>query len=262
MLLRSRFSLLAGTTLCAMVAFGSGSARFGLLQATSSVLPASASAPIAVAHEPAVSSSEFAPNYATDLLNLRRWQKSELVIYVTAPEAKHNPCNQNYVAAMHEGAGLWEPHINGILNVRFTDNIDEADIRVSFVPKGTLPDGAIGRTEVTYRNRDNVVVSATVRIDRTLKPSLLAQVAAHEFGHAFGMEGHSEVKTDLMYARAHLPAAITQRDANTLHLNYSLEAARADATPTVRPPMPGVARVGSRHTTAAACSLPAEGIVR
>jgi hypothetical protein len=144
-----------------MVAFGSGSARFGLLQATSSVLPASAPAPIAVAHEPAVNSSEFAPNYATELLNLRRWQKDELVIHVTAPEAKHNPIGRDYVDAMREGAGLWEPHANGILKVRFTDNINEADIRVSFVQKGCLPDGAIGRTEVTYRNRDNVIVSAT-----------------------------------------------------------------------------------------------------
>jgi hypothetical protein len=76
------------------------------------------------------------------------------------------------------------------------------------------------------------------------------------------MEGHSEVKTDLMYARAHLPAAITQRDANTLHLNYSLEASRVDATPTVRTQVPDVARAGSRHTTAAACSLPAGNTVR
>ncbi|MBC8137246.1 MAG: matrixin family metalloprotease [Fibrella sp.] len=256
MLSRSRFSLFAATTICAVLAFGYGSARFGLLQAASSVLPDSAVVPIAVAQEPAVKSTQFAPNYATDLLNLRRWQKEELIIHVSSPEAKHNPCGRDYAIAMQAGVALWKPHVNGILNVRFTEIADEADIRVSFVPKGTLPDGAIGRTEVTYRNRDNVIVSATVRIDRTLKSSLLAQVAAHEFGHAFGMEGHSVVKNDLMYARAHLPATITQRDANTLHLNYSLEAARADATPGVRSNVPDVARVGSRYSTATACSLP------
>lgn len=256
MLSRSRFTLLVGTALCAVTAFGFGSGRFGLLQAASSVLPDSTVAPIAVAKETAVKSTQFAPNYATDLLNLRRWQKDSLVIYVAAPDAKYNVSGLDYAGAMKEGVDLWNPHVSGILNVKFTENPDEADIRVSFVPKGTLPDGAIGRTEVTYRNRDNVIVSATVRIDRTLKSSLLAQVAAHEFGHAFGMEGHSEVKTDLMYARAHLPAAITQRDSNTLHLNYSLEAARADANPTVRGNVPDVARAGSSYTTAAACSLP------
>ncbi|MBC7808951.1 MAG: hypothetical protein H7145_22690 [Akkermansiaceae bacterium] len=256
MLSRSRFSLFAGSTLCAVTALCAGFAQFGFLQAASSVLPDSAVAPIALAQEPAVQSTQFAPNYATDLLSLRRWQKDELVIYVAAPDAKHNPCGRDYAAAMKEGVALWNPHVDGILNVRFTENTDEADIRVSFVQKGNLPDGAIGRTEVTYRNRDNVIVSATVRIDRTLKSSLLAQVAAHEFGHAFGMEGHSVVKTDIMYARAHLPAAITERDANTLHLNYSLGAARTDATPTVRASVPGVARTQSSHTTAAACSLP------
>ncbi len=256
MLSRSRISLFVGILLCAATVLSIGTARFGLLHAASSVLPDSATTPIAVAQSPAVRSTEFAPNYATDLLNLRRWQKDGLVIHVVAPDAKHNSRGSEYAEAMRQGVALWNPHVNGILNVRFTDNSDEADIRVSFVPKGSLPDGAIGRTEVTYRNRDNVIVSATVRIDRTLKSSLLAQVAAHEFGHAFGMEGHSVVKTDLMYSRAHLPAAITQRDANTLHLNYSLEAARVDATPNASTAAPGVARAGNGHATATACSLP------
>lgn len=257
MLSRSRFSLFVGATFCAVMAFCAGSARFGLLQAASSALPAAAVTPIAVAQEAAVNSSEFAPNYATDLLNLRRWQKDELVIHIAAPDSGRHPAGGSYVTSVQQGIALWNPHVNNILRVRFTENVNEADMRVSFVPKGSLPDGAIGRTEVTYRNRDNVIVSATVRIDKTLKPSLLAQVAAHEFGHAFGMEGHSVAKTDLMYARAHLPAAITERDANTLHLNYSLKAARADATPRLRDSIPGFASNGDGHTTAAACSLPA-----
>jgi len=202
--------------------------------------------------------TKFAPNYATDLLNLRRWQKDELVVYITVPDATENPDNYDYVTAIQQGASLWNPYLGGVLSVRFTDDPQEADIRVAFVDHGALPDGAIGRTEVTYRNRDNVIVGATMRIDRTLKTNLLSQVAAHEFGHAFGMEGHSVERGDLMYARAHLPAAITQRDANTLHLNYSLQAARTDAKPSTQVSGGSVASIDRGTHTVAACSLPAD----
>jgi len=202
--------------------------------------------------------TRFAPNYATDLLNLRRWQKDELVIFVTAPDTALNPDNYDYASAIQHGASLWDPYLGGALKVRFTDDPQEADIHVTFVDHGTLPDGAIGRTEVTYRNRDNVIVGATMRIDRTLKSNLLSQVAAHEFGHAFGLEGHSVERGNLMYARAHLPAAITQRDANTLHLNYSLQAARSDAKPSTQVAEGSVVSTDEGTRTVAACSLPAD----
>lgn len=258
MLSRSPISFTVGIALFATTALCVAANPFGLLHASSSVLPYSPAASIKVAQQPAVTSTLFAPNYATDLLHLRRWEKNELVIYVVNPAPVQNPEGRDYAAAMRDGTNLWNPYLRNILTVRFTSNPEEANIRVSFVNKGTLPDGAIGRTEVTYRNRDNVIVGATVRIDRSLRSGLLAQVAAHEFGHAFGMEGHSVAKTDLMYARAHLPAAITERDANTLYLNYSLEATRADATPVATAAVPDVARIGKGHTTAAACSLPGE----
>lgn len=239
-----------------MATLGAVTTRFGVLKASSDVLaPDTASSPVPAAPATTVA---FAPNYATDLLHLRRWQKSDLILYVEEPGKVNDARDHDHLAAMRKGAAIWNPYTNGILNVRFTENPAEADIRVTFVDKGSLPGGAIGRTEVTYRNRDNVIVSATVRVDRTLKSDLLAQVAAHEFGHAFGMEGHSVNRTDLMYARAHLPAAVTDRDANTLHLNYSLEAIRADAKPAAQPTQTGIVRAGHGYTTAAACSLPGE----
>ena len=195
--------------------------------------------------------TRFSPNYVTELLNLRRWQKKTLVVFVAAPDAARN-------MSVAQGAALWNPHIANLPSVRFTQVAAEADMRVSFVDHGSLPDGAIGRTEVMYRNRDNVIVGATMRIDRTLSSELLAQVAAHEFGHAFGLEGHSVDRTDLMYAHAHLPAAITVRDKNTLLMNYNQGAPRADAKSATLNAAPTVAANRAGVTTVAACCLPSE----
>ena len=249
--------------LFAGVIFASGTtfAHYGLLQVASNELPTTVVAASATISPTTVISptTRFAPNYATDLLNLRRWKKDKIAIYVDQPAAAQNPIRRNYSLSVHTGAELWSPYLGDTVGVVFTENPANADVRVSFVNKGSLPDGAIGRTEVTYRNRDNVIVAATVRLDRTLQPELLAQVAAHELGHAFGLEGHSVNKTDLMYARAHLPGIITTRDSNTLHLNYSLDATRANARPAAQVAPQSVASWSkSGTTTTAACSLPEE----
>jgi hypothetical protein len=247
--------LIACAILCGGALLSHASPR--LLKSYSNVIPDSGMPASQPGSAPAISPvTRFSPNYASDLLNLRRWQKTDLAVSVLAPDSGGTTTASDYATAVRDGAALWGPHLAGVLSVRFSDDPAQADIRIVFVDHGTLPDGAIGRTEVTYRNRDNVIVGALMRIDRTLKPELLSQVCAHEFGHAFGMEGHSVEKTDLMYARAHLPAAITPRDENTLHLNYSLQAVRADSKPAAQIGAGTVASTNNGTRTETACCLP------
>ncbi len=64
-----------------------------------------------------------------------------------------------------------------------------------------------------------------------LSPDELQSTAAHEFGHALGIEGHSDNEDDLMYPsqiRVFLddallpspPRSVTKRDLNTLKSGY------------------------------------------
>jgi hypothetical protein len=212
-------------------------------QAASSALRLMPGAPAAIVAkaDPAVvahaAAARFAPNYKDDLKNARRWDKETVSIYVTLPAADSGAPVRDYLSLVKRGVALWEPYDRDLIDVVFVDDPRQADIRVSFVPAGSLPEGAVGRTEVTYRDRDNVLVAATVRIDWTMTDETLSQVSAHEMGHAFGLEGHSNSRDDLMYARVHLPAVITSRDANTLAWNYAFGARRASAAPAAQPPL-------------------------
>ncbi len=158
-------------------------------------------------------------NYADFANTLRHWDKPTLNVYINAAsdEGKTEPQTTSLVM---QGMALWNNKLGAAIHLQPTTDAASADITLNFVPAGTLAGGAIGRTDVTFRMDDQILTRASVRINKRLPSAELIQVAAHELGHALGIQGHSNDKRDLMYPYAHLPAEITDRDLNTMEVSY------------------------------------------
>lgn len=76
----------------------------------------------------------------------------------------------------------------------------KADITVQFVPGRYLSAGTQAVGETTLYSSDGVLKKAAMRLaEGVMLPEELQATAAHEFGHALGISGHSSDPDDVMY---------------------------------------------------------------
>jgi hypothetical protein len=167
----------------------------------------------------------FVPNYRAELIAARRWDKSTLTVGFTAP-TNANGTVRNVGPLVQQAIDLWNQKVGQNISFQLTSAAD-ADIQIRWVPTASLPSDAIGRTEVRFRNADQVLISASVSVEQSLPDSFQVQVISHELGHSLGIEGHSTVQSDLMFTNAHLPVQITTRDQNTVLQAYATAANRS-----------------------------------
>lgn len=175
------------------------------------------------------SADAFLPNYVPQLNHLLYWDRFPVSVYFVRDERY----SDDYRTLALQGFDLWVQATGGVVRYVEVDSPKGAQITVSFDPK--TKDGL---TTYRYYPSSGRMVSAQISVGtRDGNPLAIRGVAAHEFGHAIGIGGHSPDASDLMYPQItpSTPIAVSQRDLNTVktaYCSYFLDRSRAV------PPMP------------------------
>ncbi|AFY65071.1 peptidase [Geitlerinema sp. PCC 7407] len=163
-----------------------------------------------------------------------QWSQFPIWVYVEPPPAEGNAFAlqkaRQWETAVLAAIAEWQP----FLPMERVDDRAIADIEIlrSPPPLRRRPDGTLDRirsAETRYelvkkRDRQGVLAllpRCTLRFNPHQTPAYLQAAARHELGHALGIWGHSPVATDALYfAQVREPAAISERDLNTLRRVY------------------------------------------
>ena len=187
----------------------------------------------AVARRQATTAPTFTPNYvrAPDMNGLFQWRGFPLRVFFDTGEA-YTPQRER---ATRAGFDQWARGTNGVIGYRVVNDPRQADVTVRFIPDEYVPGepGTVGRTEVSILNKRWLVRARMVLAVGRIAFEDLPGLAAHEWGHALGIQGHSDDKGDLMYASTlryvrpdgtYVPGqraqTVTERDLNTIRTAY------------------------------------------
>lgn len=161
------------------------------------------------------SGCSFTPNYVNDLERLLKWPSVPIKLYISQGGA----WTQERENAAISGIVTWLQNVQAPFNIVRVWSPDQANITFEFIH--SFGDNKIGLATYSYSGSN--LVSAHVQVE-TYRESLndIAQISAHEVGHACGIGGHSSVQGDLMYATFALGSSwtLTTRDANTMQTAY------------------------------------------
>lgn len=164
--------------------------------------------------------------------HLLHWARFPLKVAFVSTEDTA-PVSPDFKAAVLAGFSDWVGASRGVIRCTVVDNPTQADLCVRFDPQASVPGqgAAVGYTSMTFAGQTLRHAAMELAIGDT-NPSDLRTVAAHEFGHALGIDGHSPDADDLMYSTTTrilgadgVPVAqpvhpVTARDLHTLEACY------------------------------------------
>lgn len=170
---------------------------------------------------------------------LLHWKHLPVPVFI----ATHSPAQQTEARIARAGFDEWS-QAAGVALFKMVDHAPQAGIVVRFTNAPDLAGlpGVVGQTNIAARGRELRKADIWIATGN-LDPGALQSVAAHEFGHALGIDGHSDNPADLMYPSEtqylspdgdNTPTPVrrvTQRDLNTLRLCYPSLPARTLTTP-------------------------------
>lgn len=163
----------------------------------------------------------FTPNYGRNVDHLLNWSSFPVTVFFVK-DANYTTARQNLAT---DGFDQWVSATQGVLTYSLTNDVNNADITVRFDP--TTSDGV-----TTIHFSGFTLSSADMALGtRNNAAADIQCIAAHEFGHALGIDGHSDDQNDLMYAIHFVGTVcpVTQRDLNTIKTGYCHLFGRAES---------------------------------
>lgn len=173
----------------------------------------------------------FAPNYAhaPDMVHLLHWERFPIRVYFRTSSAFTEERRKSALA----GFAQWVLATGGVVRYEEVAVPAKADLLVQFDRDTWVPrqPGTAGSTSLYFSKLQIRKAEMELGTGRAT-PDQLQTTAAHEFGHALGIDGHSDDPDDLMcavtirsYSSALMlypepPRGITERDLNTLKTAY------------------------------------------
>ena len=129
-------------------------------------------------------------------VRVQHWAAFPVRVYFIA----HGLGQTEEVPTVLAGFDEWGTASRGKIRFLQVSDPSKADITVQFVPGRYLSADTRAVGETTIYSSDGVLKKASVRLaEGAMLPEELQATAAHEFGHALGISGHSSDPDDVMY---------------------------------------------------------------
>jgi hypothetical protein len=129
-----------------------------------------------------------------------------------------------------EGFDRWVTATGGGASYTVVTDPAQANVTVSFFRFTGGPGDTLGETNVEYTPSNNTIRRAQIELGITTVNATDIATAAHEYGHALGIAGHSENRRDLMFPSANSTGNVSEADLNTLLTAYCGQFNRNDNT--------------------------------
>ena len=172
----------------------------------------------------------FAPNYVLKLSHFLNWGSMPVRVFFFK-DAKFTVARRSLSVA---GFDQWVTATGSTINYTEVTLLANADVTVKFDP--TTQNGL---TQISFSGLSMSLAEINIGVKNQTDLDL-ACIASHEFGHALGIDGHSDISGDLMYP-IHFSGEvcpISTRDLNTMKTGYCHLFGRAANESPVRPKGP------------------------